>query len=146
MKYELPFCVIVVLVLSGCATPPREPQVFEYFRKLPIGTPLQRIEADLSLNDPEKTFVGNSLYRHRSFRYQTPDGLFLLIGLKQMTDDDSYKTGVFRFRGHHTIGTDGWSWKKWEYEDGYIDLIWDPDGNQTGLNQIRVSRPDWSGR
>jgi len=136
MKVTLLLCTPVLLALSGCATQARQPQVFTYFRNLPIGTPITKIEADLSLKDPEKTFAGNSLYHHRSFGYRTANGLFLHIGLKQMTDDDSYQTGTFLYRGHHTVGMNGWVWKRWEYEDGYIDMTWDPNGHKAGVNRL----------
>jgi hypothetical protein len=90
-------------------------------RDMPLGTEVREIESRLRLPKPNKTYMGSSLYQFRVFRYVRDDGLFLEIGLRQVSGDREYDTGRFEYVGHHTIAAKDRIWKRWVYEDGLIE-------------------------
>jgi len=116
-----------LLILSEVSCAAHRPRaVFdvacETLERMPIGTEIREIEINLSLPAPTKTYVGSSLYPHRTFRYLREDGLFLEIGLFQSEDGAEYPEGRFFYLGHHTVSAGNGIWKRWVYTDGPIEF------------------------
>ena len=74
-----------------------------YFLNIPVGKDLKEIEKDINLPHPDKTYMGSSSYKDRSFRYYGFRGMMLEIGLKQVSDESSYAKGRFVFNGDFTL-------------------------------------------
>jgi hypothetical protein len=121
------FILIVILFFSVQASgEDRSVDAFEeikgYFISIPERKDFRKIERELRLPHPDKTYVGSSSYRDRRFRYNDFRGLMLQIGLKQECAYKSYEEGKFSFNGDFWIIGDGREYVHCCFDDGHSSI------------------------